>query len=113
MYSIFEKLLKDKQLTLYRVAKDVGISKNTLYAWRDGLYIPKTEKLSKIATYLGVTVDYLMGNTDNTEKKPVLEDELKIKNVKFIGRDGTVKFKKLTPEMISMLEQLPDSDEDL
>lgn len=113
MYEVFEELLKKHNITAYQVSKATGVSTATLTSWKQGKYTPKTEKLSKIATYLGVTVDYLMGRTDNTEKKPVPEDELKIKNVKFIGRDGTVKFKKLTPEMISMLEQLPDSDEDL
>jgi len=113
MYEVFEELLKKHNITAYQVAKATGVSTATLTSWKQGKYTPKTEKLTKIATYLGVTVDYLMGNTDNTEKKPVLEDELKTKNVKFIGRDGTVKFKRLTPEMISMLEQLPDSDEDL
>ncbi len=91
------------------VVLDIGLSKPTVNRWKNG-GSPTDATASKIASYFGVSVAYLL---EDEEKKPVLEDELKIKNVKFIGRDGTVKFKKLTPEMISMLEQLPDSDEDL
>ena len=109
MANIFEQLLQERNVSAYAVAKATGISQSTLADWRKGRCIPKADKLIKIANYFGVSVPYLLGE----EKKPVPEDELKIKNVKFIGRDGTVKFKKLTPEMISMLEQLPDSDEDL
>lgn len=68
MYKIFEELLKNKNLNAYKVAKATGISSQTFSAWKQGLYTPKREKLQKIADFLGVTVDYLMG-------RPTLEDE--------------------------------------
>ncbi len=61
MYEIFEKILEEKGLTAYKVAKATGLSTSTLSNWKMGRYVPKLEKLQKIAIYLGVSVDYLMG----------------------------------------------------
>ena len=42
------------------VAKDLGISSGVLTKWKSG-GIPNGETLSKIADYLDVSVDYLLG----------------------------------------------------
>lgn len=60
MYEIFEKLLKMRGITAYRVAKDTGITTATLTNWKNGKYTPKQDKMKIIADYFGVTVDYLM-----------------------------------------------------
>lgn len=65
MYEIFFKLIKEKGITPYKVAKDTGISNTTLSAWKNGKISISPKKLSVLADYLGVTVDYLMGRTDN------------------------------------------------
>ena len=109
---VLKELRKEKNITMKKLGEKIGVAESTISLYESGKRQPDNVTLLKIADYFNVSVDYLLGR-NNTEKKPVPEDELKIKNVKFIGRDGTVKFKKLTPEMISMLEQLPDSDEDL
>ncbi len=109
---VLRELRKEKNITMKKLGEIIGVAESTISLYENGKRQPDNVTLLKLADFFNVSVDYLLGR-NNTEKKPVLEDELKIKNVKFIGRDGTVKFKKLTPEMISMLEQLPDSDEDL
>ena len=70
MYEIFEKLLKEKGITAYRVAKETGVTTSTLTCWKKGKYTPKREKLEKIADYLGVSVEYLINGKakeDSTE----------------------------------------------
>jgi len=62
MYEIFEQLLKKRKITPYRVSKETGVPQSTLSDWKRGRSVPKTEKLQKIANYLGVTLDYLLGN---------------------------------------------------
>lgn len=69
MYERFEKLLKLRNLTTYRVCKENNISSSTMAAWKKGIYTPKQDKLQRIADYLGVTVDYLMGR-DETPPEP-------------------------------------------
>ncbi|OMF46603.1 helix-turn-helix domain-containing protein [Paenibacillus peoriae] len=65
MYEIFDELLMKHNVTAYRVAKETGITTATFTSWKQGKYTPKQDKLQKIADYFGVTVDYLMGNSDN------------------------------------------------
>lgn len=72
MYEIFEQLLKERGITAYRLAKETGVTTATLTGWKQGKYTPKQDKLQKIADYFGVSLEYLMGNTnaDNAEDKP-------------------------------------------
>lgn len=60
MYSVFEKLLEEKRVTAYRVSKETGVGRSTFTDWKNGRSEPKGEKLSKIADYFGVSVDYLL-----------------------------------------------------
>lgn len=64
MYDRYEKLLKERNVTNYRVSKDTGITQTTLSDWKKGKITPKTDTLQKIADYFNVTLDYLTGNTD-------------------------------------------------
>lgn len=73
MYEIFEKLLKERNLTAYKVAKATGINNQTFSAWKNGVYTPKHDKLEKIAGYFGVSVAYLMGVTDVPDEEFTVE----------------------------------------
>lgn len=61
MYQEFEKRLKKKGVTLYRVSKDTGICVVTLYNWKNGKSTPKAVTLSKLADYLDMDVSKLIG----------------------------------------------------
>jgi transcriptional regulator with XRE-family HTH domain len=71
MYSIFESLLEKHGVTAYKVAKATGITTSTLTSWKQGKYVPKPDKLQKIADYFGVSLGYLMG----TEEEPNAVDK--------------------------------------
>lgn len=58
MYDKFEKLLKEKNVTPYRVHKETGISTATLSDWKNGKSQPKKDKIEKICEYFGVPVSY-------------------------------------------------------
>ena len=61
-------LVRDKLgYTDYKVAKETGIGTATMSNWKNGKYIPKTDKIQKIADFLGVTTDYLMTGTESNE----------------------------------------------
>ena len=61
MYELFEKLLHERGVTAYQVAKATGISTGSLSDWKKGRSKPKLEKLQKIADYFRVSVDYFTG----------------------------------------------------
>ncbi len=67
MYDIFERLLNERGVTAYRVAKETGVTTATLTNWKKGNYTPKQDKLQKIADYFGVTIEYLMTGENSSE----------------------------------------------
>lgn len=69
MYDVFERLLSEKNLTPYQVSKATGVSQATLSAWKKrGGNISYTHGI-KIADYLGVSYDYLIGAEEQPRKK--------------------------------------------
>lgn len=66
MYSIYERLLKERGVRTSDVARATGIDRSTFSHWKNDSYTPKADKMQKIADYFGVTVAYLMG-WDETE----------------------------------------------
>lgn len=67
MYNVFEKLLEERGVTAYRVAKDTGIGTATLTNWKNGKYTPKQDKMQKIADYFNVSLAYLTtGHEDDS-----------------------------------------------
>ncbi len=61
----FVKIIQDKQIKPYHIAKETGISTGLLSAYKRGEKVPSVENLVKIADYLDCSVDYLLGRTDN------------------------------------------------
>lgn len=69
MYEIFDKLRKERGVSVYRISKETGVSQATFSAWKAGEYTPKTDKMQKIAQYFNVSVDYLLGKEQQPEQK--------------------------------------------
>lgn len=67
MYEIYEKLLKIKGIKSSDVSKTTGISNMTFSDWKNGKSTPKPDKLALIADYFEVTIDFLMGRTEQIE----------------------------------------------
>ena len=51
------------------VAKELGISSGILSRWKNEGSTPNGDSLTKIANYFNVSTDYLLGLTDEAEKK--------------------------------------------
>lgn len=74
MYAVFEKLLKERGLTPYKVSKELGIAQSTLSDWKRGKTTPKQDKLQKLASYFDVSIQYLIsgeGPRSSTENGQV------------------------------------------
>ena len=76
----FSERLKDlrKQvgLTQVDVAEKLGISQPAYASWERGVKKPTQENLVKIAQVLNVSVDYLVGNSEEKSEKAVFKKEL-------------------------------------
>ena len=70
MYEIFAKLLKEKGLKAADVTRATGIKSPVFSEWKKGKSKPNTEKMIKIANFLGVSVEYL-----TTGNEPEINEE--------------------------------------
>ncbi len=59
-YEKYAKLRDEKGITDYRVSQETGISTATLTSWKQGLYVPKVDKLLKIANFFGISIEELL-----------------------------------------------------
>ena len=59
------EIMQTNNITAYRIAKVTGISQGLMAEYHRGDKIPTVNNLIKIADYLGCSVDYLLGRTDN------------------------------------------------
>lgn len=75
MYEKFEKLLKEKNVTPYRVHKETGISTATLSDWKNGKSQPKKDKIEKICEYFGVPVSYFYEENVGNENQYYINEE--------------------------------------
>lgn len=92
LYDRIIALCKERGVSGSRMCLDLGLSKSTMSNMKSG----RTSGLStataqKIASYFGVSVDYLLGEEEK-EEKPVQEDELS-ENIKKL-----VDFAKSVPD---------------
>ncbi|MBQ3115464.1 MAG: helix-turn-helix transcriptional regulator [Clostridia bacterium] len=63
-YDRFSELRAESGLTAPEIATRLNFSKNLIYAWEHKRAQPNIETLVKLARIFNVTVDYLIGNTD-------------------------------------------------
>ena len=63
-----KKLREDSHLSQEQLADALGVSKSTIGMYEQGKRMPKTNTILKdIASYFGVTIDYLVGfQSDST-----------------------------------------------
>lgn len=58
-------LIENNNITKNKLLTDLKLSKNSFVDWANRGTIPSGDVLSKIADYFSVSVDYLLGRTDN------------------------------------------------
>lgn len=74
-YERLDKTLKEKNLTLNKLAKGCHIAQSPTTRWKDGT-LPCLDSFRKICQYLDVSADYLLG-LENTPL-PVLTEQEKM-----------------------------------
>lgn len=58
MFARIKALMDSRNITAYRLSKDLNISRSTISDWKSGKTTPKAESLSKIADYFDVPLTY-------------------------------------------------------
>ena len=65
MISRLKELRFYKEKTQFQVQMETGIEQALLSKYENGVRVPPTETLMILADYYGVSMDYIMGRTDN------------------------------------------------
>lgn len=67
----FSELCEQNHVKPGKVADSCGINRSNVSLWKSRGYIPRPDALKKLADYLNVSTDYLLGN----EKSPATKDD--------------------------------------
>ncbi|TVV33758.1 helix-turn-helix transcriptional regulator [Weissella cibaria] len=98
--TVFERIKETAKLrgtNLKNLAKQVGLSENAIYSWKNKT--PRTDNVQAVADVLGVSVDYLLGNTDEMHSNK--KDDMPVDLEEVLAKLGpTLRFegKELTDE---------------
>ena len=57
-------LRQERKLSQQTIAKAVGLTRQALCNYENGLREPDFATLQKLSEYFGVSIDYILGNTD-------------------------------------------------
>lgn len=58
---LFSDLLKEKNVSEYRLVKQTGLARSKVDEWRKAASLPSVESLVLVAKFFDVTVDHLVG----------------------------------------------------
>ena len=64
-----KELRKKRQISQLKLAIDLNMNQNSISRYETGEREPSISDLIRIADYFGVSVDYLLGRTDNPDIK--------------------------------------------
>lgn len=108
--SRMQDLMAQKDLTAAELSRRTGIDRSTLCHYLRGDYLPKFDKIEKIASALGVPVAYLTGISDDPDPTgdPGLDDFLD----RFIRSTQPGSFGSVTvsPEDLEILAAFHEAD---
>lgn len=93
-----KELRIEKNLSISNLAEIANVSKVSAWQWENGMCFPKEKTLEKIADYFNVSLDYLMGRTEERNSHDSAEDQTSI----------SARYKRLTETQKLIVSNLVD-----
>ena len=84
--TLFERIketAKERGISLTALSVESGLGDKTIYKWKDKE--PSANRIKAVADTLGVSVDYLLGNTDEMHSNK--KDDKKVADLKDIMKE--------------------------
>lgn len=109
-------LAKNQGKSLNKVEEELGYGKNVLYRLKNSN--PSTERLEEIADYFDVTVDYLLGRTDEITTKVNPNEEYSDlimmfrKGEKIVPESKKEDYRKQVKNLMNYIAQSMDDEDD-
>ncbi|MBQ8519257.1 MAG: helix-turn-helix transcriptional regulator [Agathobacter sp.] len=92
MYEIYCKIRDAKGFKDADVVRATGITKSTFSDWKSGRSNPKNDKLTKIADFLGVSVEYLRTGEEESEPYYFNDETAKMAQAIFENKELRILF---------------------
>ncbi|MBQ8319429.1 MAG: helix-turn-helix domain-containing protein [Clostridia bacterium] len=107
---ILERLQKSGK-TQHELAVKLGISPNTISAWKQGKSKPSIDDIEEIADFLGCSVEYLI--TGRSEEPTIIQqgifgDNNKNNTVSSKNGNGVAEYSDKEMEILSLYKKMPD-----
>lgn len=72
----FKQLMEEQNTSFYKISKKTGISEATFTQYKNNKFkTPQKETLNKLSEYFNVSVDFLLGKTDDRPVKNINIEE--------------------------------------
>ena len=98
------KLRKNKRLTQTELARQIGSSQQSIYKYEAGICEPDIASLKALAQFFGVSIDYIVGNSDNENPDYVVEKIILDRNEK----EFILKYKQLDASAKAIVHSICD-----
>ena len=99
---------KKKGLTFNRIERELGLGNGTIKRWKD--QSPRLDKLTAVARFVGVSLDYLVFGELQTESTPNRELDLaRVKEEQGLLCDGSP-LSSLETDLVAMFRLLPEEE---
>lgn len=113
MSELIERLeieAKKKGLTFNRIERELGLGNGTIKRWND--QSPRLDKLTAVARFVGVSLDYLVFGELQTESTPNRELDLaRVKEEQGLLCDGSP-LSSLETDLVAMFRLLPEEQQE-
>lgn len=102
------EILKEKNITQYKLCKDLEIGQSTFSSWKKGKS-PSIEKIVLIVRYLEISADWLLGIDSNNIYQELTQNEKEmLKNFKLLSERDQIKMIGAIEEKLKTMES-PDT----
>lgn len=113
-----KELRNKKSITQVELGKAIGLSKQTISTYELGTREPDNETLLKLANFFNVSLDYLLGRTDNPEgltdeekqRHIELDEVLSHKKILFYGEPLSLEEKQAIVDVLKIIKQRNKTD---
>ncbi len=109
--SRIKQLRTDRKLSLDGLANELGINKSRIGMWETNGTVPRDDTLILLSKYFDVSIDYLLGNDKNENKKPDSDEKLQYIQ-RGLGKLDKERLDKAEKMLSLMFDKIFESDEE-
>jgi len=111
-YETLSKLMKERNVTSKELSETLKFGKNQIKYWKDNGNIPNGEALIALSNYFNVSIDFLLGRTNDPQGIYQNSNSGNIVNGNNgnnspLTINGTVNSNESTDELLELIQDLP------